>query len=264
MSRLRRFIPALVSVVGLLALHGCLSASPSPHARHLPDEAGALLDGEIAVRAGRPGVVVAAPHGTSDARTAGIAATIAERTGFGLVVASGFSIESSRRGRAGRRYQVNRPFEGAAGRPFSEETATPQARRVYEAYVSRVSEVAQGPLLFYVEIHGNSRPQTAGRIEIATVGVDRELALRLRTLAEMIRDAHVRAHPDVVRLDILVEPADPVVYTASGAKRDGILTLPLQALHIELPAAARMEFADVYTAVLADFLGQAVSLPPGR
>jgi hypothetical protein len=159
---------------------------------------------------------------------------------------------------------VNRPFERVPGRLFSEERATPQARRAYEAYVSRVSEVAQGPLRFYAEIHSNSRPQAAGRIEIATVGVDRELALRLRTLAEMIRDAHVRAHPEVVRLDILVEPVDPVFHTASGAKRDGILTLTLQALHIELPAVAHMEFPDVYTSVLADFLGQAVALPRGR
>jgi hypothetical protein len=258
MSRLPRFIPALVSVAGVIALHGCLSGPQRP------GEAGPLLGGHIAARAGRPGVVVAAPHGTSDARTAEIATTIAERTGFGLVVASGFSIERDRRGRAGRRYHVNRPLEGVAGRPFSEETATPEARRVFEEYVRRVSDVAQGPLLFYVEIHGNSRPQTAGHIEIATVGVDRELALRLRTLAEMIRDAHVRAHPEVVRLDILVEPADPVFHTASGARRDGILTLPLQALHIELPTAARVEFAGVYTSILADFLGQAVALPPGR
>jgi hypothetical protein len=240
-----------------LALNGCLGGPQAPPAV-------ALLHGDIAARAGRPGFVVAAPHGTSDAGTAGIAEAIAERTGFGLVVATGFSSGRDIRGRAGRRYHVNRPSEGVAGRPFSTETPSAEARHVYDWYVRRVGDIAQGPLLFYVEIHGNSRPQTAGRIEIATVGVDRELALRLRTLAEMIRDAHARARPEVVRLDILVEPADPVVYTASGAKRDGILTLPLQALHVELPAAARAEFADVYAAVLADFVGQAVSLPAGR
>ena len=279
MSRRRRFSPVLVSVVaGSLILHGCAAgrdrltwgAATAPQALDAPQApqrsgtAVALLEGHIAGSAGRPGVVVAAPHGTSDARTGEIAETIARRTGFGLVVANGFVIEPEAGGRAVRRYQVNRPSVGVPGGPSSEETATADARQVYDAYVQRVRDIAQGPLQFYAEIHGNNRRQTAGRIEIATVGVDRELALRLRTLAEMIRDAHLSARPEVVRLDIAVEPADPVFYTASSAKRDGILTLPLQALHIELPRAARTEFADVYTAVLADFLVQAVSLPPGR
>lgn len=241
-----------------------MTTAQAPLARQRPGTAVALLGGDIAGSAGRPGVVVAAPHGTSDARTAEIAETIARRTGFGLVVASGFAMEPDLLRRAGRRYHVNRPSEGMAGRPSSEETATADARQVYDAYVQWVRDIAQGPLQFYAEIHGNNRRQTAGRIEIATVGVDRELALRLRTLAEMIRDAHLSARPEVARLDIAVEPADPVFYTASSAKRDGILTLPLQALHIELPRAARTEFADIYTAVLADFLVQAVSLPPGR
>jgi hypothetical protein len=243
-----------------LMLYGCGGQRVAALAPAAP----AIASGHMAARAGRPGVVVAAPHGTSDARTGEIAETIAQRTGFGLVVASGFSLEPDARGRAGRRHHVNRPLEGVPGRPSSQETATAEARQVYEAYLQHVRDVAQGPLLFYAEIHGNNRVETAGRIEIATVGVDRELALRLRTLAEMIRDAHVRVHPEVVRLDILVEPADRVFHTASGAKRDGILGLPLQALHIELPRAARVEFADVYTSVLADFLGQAVSLPRGR
>jgi hypothetical protein len=55
-----------------------------------------------------------------------------------------------------------------------------------------------------------------------------------------------------------------VRYVASGAKRDGILKLPERALHIELPQAARTDFRDLYTAILADFLTEAVKLPVGR
>jgi hypothetical protein len=184
---------------------------------------------------GRPGAVVAAPHATDDTGTGPIAEAIARRTGFGLVIARGVAMAAD--GRA-------RPAEAA--------------------YRRQVREAAQGPLDVYAEIHGSDRPETATRIEIATAGVDRELALRLRTLAELVRDAHLRAHPEVVRLDIAVEPADPVFAPAAGAGRDGMLTLARLGLHFALPRAARVEVAGVYTAVLADFLLQAVLLPRGR
>src|SRR5262245_16974553 len=94
--------------------------------------------GRLSGTAGRPGVVVAAPHGISDARTGDIVAELGRRTGFGVVIATGFSIEPDTGDRAGRRYEVNRPFEGLPGRPLSEEVATEAARRVYEAYERRV------------------------------------------------------------------------------------------------------------------------------
>src|SRR5262249_56973735 len=109
----------------------------------------------------------------------------------------------------------------------------------------------------------NNGRDCAGQMELATVGVDRELALRLRALAELIRDAHLRANREVQRLDVLIEPADPVTYRASSAKRDGILRLPQRALHIELPRCARRDWRDVYTALPPRFLAQA-RLVPGR
>jgi hypothetical protein len=240
---------------GLVVLSGC--------AAHRAPGPSAAPDGHIAVRPGRTGLVVAAPHGASDINTGGIAEEIARRTGFGLVVASGFSLPAGERPRPGRRYQVNRPLEGVPGRPPSEHEATETARHVYELYEQRVLQAAQGPLRFYAEIHGNNRSACAGQIEIATVGVDRELALRLRALAELIRDAHLRADRDVQRLEVLIEPVDPLTYRASGAKRDGILRLPQRGLHIELPRCARRDWRDAYTAILSDFLAQAVMLTAG-
>jgi hypothetical protein len=63
---------------------------------------------------------------------------------------------------------------------------------------------------------------------------------------------------------VRIEPADTLRYTASGAKRCGILRVPERALHIELPKAARTEWREVYTAILADFLVQAAGYDPGR
>lgn len=243
----------LASVASLsLLLYGCATHSVSVE----PDAA----RGYITMRRGLPGTVIAAPHGTSDPRTGDIASDLARRTGFGLVVATGFALEPDRDDGPGRRYQVNRPLEGIPGQPPAHEVATETARRVYDAYEQRVREVAQGPLRFYTEIHGNNRRESVGRIEIATVGVDREHALKLRALLELIRDAHLGVEPQAPRLEVLVEPADPIVYAASGAKRSGILRLPQQALHVELPRSARREWREVYTAILADFLVQAAAL----
>src|SRR5882724_2352746 len=239
-----------------IVVSGCATSGALPEIEGLP--------GKISGQLGRRGVVIAAPHGHSDARTGEIAVELGRRTGFGVVVATGFNLEPDTSDRAGRRYQVNRPFEGTPGRPPSEDVASEGARQVYRAYEQRVREVAQGPLVFYAEIHGNNHRDAVNLVEIATVGVDRDEALRLRALFELIRDAHLRANREAPRLEILVEPADSVRYAASGAKRDGILRLPQRALHIVFNEAARTEWRETYIAILADFLVQAAPLPAGK
>jgi hypothetical protein len=124
----------------------------------------------VGVKAGRPGFVIAAPHGSSDVQAGEIATELARLTGFGLVVSAA-------------------------------------STDVVQVYEKRVQEAAQGRLLFYVEIHGNARRGNANRIEIATVGVDAPFAARLRTLLELTRDVHLRGHAATPRLDVLVEPS---------------------------------------------------------
>src|SRR2546425_11554103 len=149
----RRFWWATRLALGSFVVSGCASSGTLPDLEGLP--------GKIAGQAGRRGVVIAAPHGSSDARTGEIAAELGRRTGFGVVVATGFGLEPDTRERPGRRYQVNRPFEGAPSRPPSEDTASAGARLVYETFERRVRETAQGPLRFYAEIHGNNRRESA-------------------------------------------------------------------------------------------------------
>jgi len=252
----RRFWWATSVAIGSFVVSGCAHSGALPELEGLP--------GRISGQLGQRGVVIAAPHGNTDARTGEIAAELGRRTGFGVVIATGFNLEPDTRDLPGRRYQVNRPFEGTPGRPPSEDVASEGARQVYRAYEQRVREVAQGPLVFYAEIHGNNHRDAVSQIEIATVGVDRDEAARLRTLLELIRDAYLRANREAPRLEILVEPANPVRYAASGAKRDGILRLPQRALHIELPKAARTEWRETYIAILADFLIQAVTPLTGK
>jgi hypothetical protein len=254
-------------VVGLaLLVQGCAgliggkdsgeTAPPTPSARS------SVPGGRMQVEKGRPGLVLAAPHGTSDIATDLMARELAKLTGFGSVVVTGYSNLDG----DSRRYNVNRPTQSPPGAAARLEVETAPARQIYQAYRRHVTEAAQGPLRLYVELHGNGRPESAGRVEIATVGVSRDAAWRLKTLLELIRDSHVPPDGPVPRLEVWVESHDPVWYTASAAKQSGILAQAPVALHIELPRAVRTTHREAYTTVLADFLIQAAGLllPPPR
>jgi hypothetical protein len=208
--------------------------------------------GSFNVQKGRPGYVIGVPHGTTDIATDLIGLDLARRTGFGAVVATGFGKLDAQ----GRRYNVNRPTESVAGDPPRSERETEAARRVNDSYGRSVAEAAQGPLRFYVEIHGNDHQDTTGRVEIATVGVTREDAWQLKTLLELVRDAHLRGRPDAPKLEILVEPVDALRYAASASKSGGLLGRSEKSLHIELPKAVRTTYREAYTAMLGDFLTQ--------
>jgi len=208
--------------------------------------------GSFNVQKGRPGYVIGAPHGTTDTATDLIGLELARSTGFGAVVATGFGKLDAQ----GRRYNVNRPTESVAGDPPRSEGETEAARRVYDSYGRSVAEAAQGPLRFYVEIHGNGHQDSASRVEIATVGLTMEEAWRLKTLLELVRDAHLRGQPEAPKLEILVEPVDALRYSASASKSGGLLRRSERSLHIELPKSVRTTYREPYTAMLADFLTQ--------
>lgn len=237
-------------VLGLtMLLQGCAGLIPGKEG---PEVAGG--EGHFQVRTGRPGVVIGAPHGTSDKDTDIIATDLAGLTGFGLVVARGFSHVDAE----GRRLNVNRPTESIPGDTPAREGQTQEARRVYEAYRRHVAEAAQGPLRLYVEVHGNAHEASAGRVEMATVGLSRDDAWRLKTLFELIRDSRLD-DPSVPRLEIWVEPLDPLRYTASAAKQVGMLGVAPRALHIELPRAARTTYREPYTKLLGAFLSESAT-----
>src|SRR5215469_14024506 len=173
----RRGAPSLVLALAL-GLSGCAGAiggkepvptveTPRPPASGTSVNLGA---GSLTVVKGRPGYVIGAPHGTTDSATDAIGLDLARRTGFGSAVATGFGKLDA----DGRRYNVNRPTESVAGAPPGSERETEAARRVFEAYGRSVTEASQGPLRLYVEVHGNAHQDTAGCVEIATVGLSKE------------------------------------------------------------------------------------------
>lgn len=188
-------------------LHGC--AAPSAD---LPpaDPGPRPVLAPAGPRASRPGAVLAAP----DAPSGPLAAEIARRTGFALVVG---------------------PGDGGA----------------------QVLPAAGGRLVFYAEIRGDDRADAAGRLALLAAGVDASDAARWRTLLELIRDAHLRARPGAPRLEVVVEAAGRGADVPGAARAE-------RAVRVDVPRAARSGWRDVYAAILADFLVQALDLRLAR
>src|SRR5512137_1987689 len=164
----RRGAASLVLGLALVA-QGCAGLIAGKDSAEAP-AAGAApgpIAGAVQVEKGRPGIVIAAPHGTSDSATDLMGRELAKLTGFSLVVVTGYTHVDA----AGRRYNVNRPTESQPGVAARQEVETEPARQVYQTYRRQVADAAQGPLRLYVEVHGNGREESAGRMEIATVGL---------------------------------------------------------------------------------------------
>ena len=176
--------------------------------------------GGLSVQKGRPGYVIGAPRAAPDGATGLIGLDLARRTGFGAVIAPA---------RAGADAEAE--------------------RRALDAYSRSVTDASQGPLRVYVEVRGASGPDAPARLEIATMGLDKEDAWRLKTLLELVRDAHLRGQPDAARLEVAVSPADTRTPAGSVSRAE-------KGLFFELPRAARVTYRDTYTAVLGDFLVQ--------
>jgi len=224
--RLWAWIPRFGSVFApITILAGC--AAPSVDSVPAPS-ARAIL-----VRPGRAGFVVAARADHSAGADA-MAREIADQTGFGLVV-------------------IARPARGDT------------ARELAEAYARAAIEAARGPVRFLVDLREGVGSACAGPMRIATVGVNTELAARLRVLAELIRDAHLRVNPEIARLTVVVDTTDAVTVTTPNT-RAGLLGVlrPERALSIELPPCARRDWREMYGAVLSAFVAEAAALAAGR
>ena len=178
--------------------------------------------GEFEYARNSSGVLIAAPHGSFDANTAPIAMEAARQLQASHLVAWRFVVDKVR-------LNVNRPTEGAF-LPCAQEQITDRARDVFETY----AKLAGNPERLYVEIHGNSNPNTARHIEVATVGITAAQAQALKhAFPEMLRQS------GLPELALLIEPLDRITYSASCAKKLGTLGKASKGLHFEFPRSAR-------------------------
>lgn len=193
-------------------------------------------------------LVIGAPHGTFDPYSAGVARQICARGGFPGVIARGFTPAET----GSWRINVNRPTERHVATD-EQEIETPRARRAYRQFTASVLGAVGGDLDFYVDVHQN----TGQRIEVATVGVSRDVARAIKKTFLALRDAALAERMEIAPVDFAIEPIDDLEVGAWAAKTNGILTLAKQSLHFELPSHGLMSSArqrNFYTPILAELV----------
>ncbi len=179
-------------------------------------------------------IVIAAPHVRFDGWSEHFTRLAAKENSTGRVIACNFRDENQYDipVSIGRHIHVNRPTESAM--LHGREIETTRAREAFEQYVKAVSQAGSSnlPIDLLIEFHGHRRNDT---IEIATVGVEKELA---EAMLEVYHDSHTG---NDVLPELRIEPIHRLHFSAVRAKRDGVMRAEIarQAVHIELPRSLR-------------------------
>ena len=213
------------------------------------------------IASARPGkgIVVAAPHGTFDAHTAGMVRRICARNGLAGVVATGFTPTESG---DGWRINVNRPTERRVN-VSDREIQTERAARTYNTFRENVIKAARGKLDLYFDIHQNG----GQRIEVATVGLSMDDARFVKKSYRELRNEKLMDRPDIAVVDLAIEPLDNLEVGAWAAKTIGILSLAKKSLHFELPADGVMgtdSHREIYTQILTELVGKVATRIAGN
>ena len=197
----------------------------------------------------KTGVVIGAPHGTFDPYTAATVREICRHSGLAGVIASGFTPAETG---DGRRINVNRPTERHVALS-DREIETPRATATYEQFKNSVLRAARGKLALYIDIHQNS----GTRIEVATVRLSKTDARFVKDFYRALRDSALAENPNMVSVELAIEPLDPIEVGAWAAKTNGILAVAERSLHFELPSEGAMASErqrSIYTAILAELI----------
>lgn len=185
------------------ALGGCSSSDPA-RKDPVPGEIDSL--GKFELVPGHPHIVIGVPHGTADSGTLEAGRVMCGRLGAAGVFVTGFWDPKTR-----QRINVNRPSEQVIGTASEvvREWSSPRAIAANARYDDLVKQAAQGRVRVFIELHSNNRPMYVDSIEVSTLGISRDEAVRLRSAFEQARD---RLADSVPRLAMHIEPIDHVTY----------------------------------------------------
>lgn len=221
-------------LLGLSFVYGCNFYRPPLHEEKF--ERGRFVFREAA--SGYHGFVVGAPHGDTDPGSDRLARAISDRTGVGLVIATGFNKN---------RLGVNRPL----ARSYGSFDVTPEARRaasVYQDFKKIVNVAAVGNLEFYIGIHTVASPSSM-RLEVIASGFSFEEAAAIKRVYDKLRDEAVQG--DITsKLEMVLDPLATVAWPAEGVKHHGILLAAEKGMMIRLPCLSA-ESEKIYTEILS-------------
>jgi len=169
---------------------------------------------------------LSAPHGSFDTKTWKIAEDVCEQIEWDCLIATRYRTRETP-------INVNRPSEGIGLGP-DEEVRSERAKEVYRNYLEEIKKIRAKEIRLYIEIHGNVRIESDGRLEIASKGLQTD---QLKLVKKIIASA--LAEQGLANIKVWVEPLDPIFFTASANKRFGMMSTLPRALHIEIPSRLR-------------------------
>lgn len=172
-------------------------------------------------------LILATPHGRFDRGTGAIVKSVCKQLRWNCLVAAGYRREHAP-------VNVNRPTEGVRLGP-REERKTDRAAAVYAEYHDNWLSLGGPRARLYVEVHGNSRPQSQSHIEIATVGFTKPELRAIRAI--LVNRLAAGGLP--ANLEVMLEGIDRIYYRARSTKWFGILGHTRRGLHFEFPRALR-------------------------
>jgi hypothetical protein len=194
-------------------------------------------------------VMIGAPHGAAEPAAVEYARSFRERTGAGLVVASGF-------GRS--RLPVLRSLVVSAPPvPASEDPL--RRGSIYKEFKQLLERTGGGKVRFYVGVRLAGTSQL-GAIEVATSGFGFEQLNVLKELYRQISDRELEG-TSLPKIAIAIEPLDRISWEVSGIKHHGVLMSAERGLNIRLPKRMGTErYRAAYKRVLANWVAAAVNL----
>ena len=196
------------------------------------------------------GVVIGAPRGETERGAAEYARAISEKTGAGLLVASGF---------ASRRLAVTQPLVGST--PALAAAEDPLKRgSIYREFKSMLRQTARGDIKLYVGVRSFPTGNPADRMEIAASGFTFEELQILRESFFRVRDRLVIAE-GIPRVSISIDPLDKVSWRVAGMKHHGVLMSAERGLNLRLPQVLLAAPAEaIYVRVLSQWINETVRL----
>jgi hypothetical protein len=211
--------------------------------------------GDFSMVRGQPGIVVAAPHGTTDLGSYATAQEVRELLGASGVFVKGFWLtgEGTRApvqraaGEKRIRINVNRPTEQSGGGVWY----SGRAAHINDRYVALVREASQGPLNWFFEIH--SSPYRPPVIYVDSGGISVAQAKQFKTQFSATLERLLP--PEGPRFPTYVSPDDDVIRYASFQHSSTISQFARKGFLIEFPS---FELGDgspwrkAYAAALAD------------
>jgi hypothetical protein len=196
------------------------------------------------------GVIIGAPHGSTEPDSAQYAKLISERTGAGFLIASGF---------ASKRLAVTQPLVRTT--PSAVASDDPLRRgSIYREFKTLLQQTANGNVKLYIGVRAPAQESAMNQIEVATSGFTYEQLAALKESFIRIRDGALDGS-SIAKISIAVDPLDKISWRVSGAKHHGVLMMAERGINLRLPRVSSTAAAQsAYTRILSSWISEIFEL----